>query len=174
MPSSCTRRCALHGAGHDARSREFAVGEGDSRAVHARASTPRTAGASCRIARQAWRRPTNGGATGRTRLAASAPTVGLARGGRPLADHAQGADLRADRRHRRGADDLAAGGARRRAQLGLPLLLDPRCDASRSTRCSMPATSRRRRPWRDWLLRAVGRASRRSCRSCTASPASGG
>ena len=45
-----------------------------------------------------------------------------------LADHSQGADLRADRRHRCGADDLAAGAARRLAQLGLPLLLAPRRD----------------------------------------------
>ena len=39
---------------------------------------------------------------------------------------AQGADLRADRRHRRRADDVAAGADRRRAQLGLPLLLAAR------------------------------------------------
>ena len=39
---------------------------------------------------------------------------------------AQGADLRADRRDGRGGDDLAARDARRRAQLGLPLLVDPR------------------------------------------------
>ena len=36
---------------------------------------------------------------------------------------------RADGRHRRGADDVAAGEARRLAQLGLPLLLDPRLGA---------------------------------------------
>ena len=46
-----------------------------------------------------------------------------------LADHAQGADLCADRRHRRGAHHLAAGMDRRRAQLGLPLLLAARRDA---------------------------------------------
>ena len=43
-------------------------------------------------------------------------------------DHAEGADLRADRRDRRRADDLAARGDRRRAQLGLPLLLGARRD----------------------------------------------
>ncbi len=42
--------------------------------------------------------------------------------------HAQGADLRADRRDDRGGDDVAARDARRRAQLGLPLRLDPRLD----------------------------------------------
>ena len=46
-----------------------------------------------------------------------------------LADHAQGAHLRADRRNRRRADDVAARGPRRRAQLGLPLLLAARRDA---------------------------------------------
>ena len=46
-----------------------------------------------------------------------------------LADHAQGADLCAERRHRRRAHHLAARAGRRPAQLGLPLLLDPRFDA---------------------------------------------
>ena len=50
----------------------------------------------------------------------------LPRGRPAVAAHPQGADLRADRRHRRGRDDLAAGGARRRAQLGLPVLLAAR------------------------------------------------
>ena len=45
---------------------------------------------------------------------------------RALADHAQGADLRAHRRHRGRADHLAARGHRRRAQLGLPVLLAAR------------------------------------------------
>ena len=59
-----------------------------------------------------------------------------------------------DRRHRRGAHHLAARGLRRRAQLGLPLLLaarrraDPRVAARRRLH-------RRGRRWRDWLLRAV-------------------
>ena len=44
----------------------------------------------------------------------------------PVADGAQGAHLRADRRHRRRPDDLAARAHRRRAQLGLPLLLAAR------------------------------------------------
>ena len=52
----------------------------------------------------------------------------VARRGGALADHAQGADLRARRRHRRRRHHLAAGADRRRSQLGLPLLLDPRCD----------------------------------------------
>ena len=43
-----------------------------------------------------------------------------------LRDDAQGADICADRRHGRRADDVAAGTARRRAQLGLPLLLAAR------------------------------------------------
>ena len=44
----------------------------------------------------------------------------------PLADHAEGARLRADRRDRRGADHLVAGATRRHAQLGLPILLAAR------------------------------------------------
>ena len=45
---------------------------------------------------------------------------------------AQGPDLRADRRARRGGDDVAAGDARRRAQLGLPLHAG---SATRRSRC---------------------------------------
>ena len=52
----------------------------------------------------------------------------LARRRHALADHLESADLRADRRHRRGGDDFAAGSDRRRAQLGLPLLLAARRD----------------------------------------------
>ena len=54
---------------------------------------------------------------------------GVARPAAPLAHGAEGADLRADRRHRRRADDVAARVDRRRAQLGLPLLLAARRDA---------------------------------------------
>ena len=49
-------------------------------------------------------------------------------------DHAQGADLCADRRHGRGADHVAAGAARRRAQLGLSLLLAARRHAGSARR----------------------------------------
>ena len=91
-----------------------------------------------------------------------------------LADHAQGADLRADRRHRRRADDLAARAARRRAQLGLSLSAG--C-ATRRSRCYalMHARLQRggRRPGATGCC-ARSRAARRTCRSCTASPASGG
>ena len=48
------------------------------------------------------------------------------RPGDALADHAEGADYRPDRRHRRRAHDLAAGAIRRHAQLGLSLLLAAR------------------------------------------------
>jgi hypothetical protein len=48
---------------------------------------------------------------------------------RPLADHSQGAHLRADRRHGRGADHLPAGAHRRHPQLGLSILLVARCHA---------------------------------------------
>ena len=42
-----------------------------------------------------------------------------------IADRAESADVCSDRRHRCGAHDIVAGVARRRAQLGLPLLLAP-------------------------------------------------
>ena len=48
--------------------------------------------------------------------------------GHALADHAQGAHLLADRRHRRGAHHLVAGMPGRRAKLGLSLLLAARRD----------------------------------------------
>ena len=58
----------------------------------------------------------------------------------------QGAHLRADRRHRRRADDVAAGADRRRAQLGLPLLLAARRDvhAARADPRRLRATRRAR------------------------------
>src|SRR5271165_3434679 len=45
-----------------------------------------------------------------------------------LTDYAEGADLRADRRHRRGRDHLTAGKIGRFAQLGLSNLLAARFD----------------------------------------------
>ena len=47
----------------------------------------------------------------------------LGRGGRTLADHPEGADVRADWRHRRRTHDLAAGVPGRGSKLGLSLLL---------------------------------------------------
>ena len=95
----------------------------------------------------------------------------VARGDRALADHAEDADLSADRRDRRGGDDLAAGSARRRAQLGLPVLLDPRRDADACTRCSARDIGPRRAPGASGCC-APSPGIRRKCRSCTASPAS--
>ena len=70
------------------------------------------------------------------RRASGARWLGRARDPRPplarpdpaLGARDQGPDLHADRRDGRGADDVAAGDARRRAQLGLPLHLDARHD----------------------------------------------
>src|SRR5215207_6784550 len=53
----------------------------------------------------------------------------LSRRGADLAHRAQGDDVRDDRRRDRGAHDLVAGGHRRRAELGLPLLLAARLGA---------------------------------------------
>ena len=65
-----------------------------------------------------------------------------------FADHAEGADLLAQRRHRRGGDDVAAGTTRRRAQLGLSLLLDPRRDddALRAVDVGLPGRGARVAP----------------------------
>ena len=74
--------------------------------------------------------------------------------------HPAADDARRDRRHRRGADHVAARGLRGRAQLGLPLLLaarrgpDPRVAARRRLRAGgaavaqLAAEGRRRRPRR--------------------------
>ena len=75
--------------------------------------------------------------------------------GDALADHAQGADLRADRRDRRRPDHVAARVDRQRPQLGLPLLLAARLRAHPRRAHRRPASTTRRRAWRDWLLRAV-------------------
>ena len=82
--------------------------------------------------------------------------------------HAQGPDLRADRRDRRRRDHVAARDARRRAQLGLPLLAGSATRRSRSGASTRSASTGRRTTsstssptWR--RRRTAG------CRSCTAS-----
>ena len=91
----------------------------------------------------------------------------LSRRGADLADRAQGDDVRDDRRGDRGADDVAAGGHRRRAQLGLPLLLAARLGARARGAARRPATPRRR--WRSATsCCASAPAIRRRSRSCTA------
>ena len=83
---------------------------------------------------------------------------------------AQGPDLRPDRRDRRRGDDLAARDAGRRAQLGLPLQLDPRLDV----RALGPLHARLRLGGQRLLLlrrRRRGGRARASCRSCTGSTA---
>ena len=95
------------------------------------------------------------------------------RGRDPLADHPQGADLRADRRDRRRGDDLAPREARRRAQLGLPLLLAPRRDVHPAGAGQRRAISTRRAPGANGCS-ARWPAGPTTSRSCTAWPASGG
>ena len=77
------------------------------------------------------RRRTRSSARRRTGSSGPAAAATTARGGagRQLDLHAQGPHLRADRGHRRGADHLAAGVDRRRAELGLPVLLAAGRDA---------------------------------------------
>ena len=101
--------------------------------------------------------------------AGQVPRPSLARRAAALGPDPEGPDVRADRRHGRGADHVAAGDARRRAQLGLPLHLDPR----RHLHALGPARARARRRG-DRLHVASSRASAsttRTCRSCTGSAA---
>ena len=104
------------------------------------------------------------------------------RGDPCLAPAAEGADVRADRRDRRGADDVAAGVDRRRPQLGLPLLLAARRDADAARDAAggvqrgggrvaeVAAPRRRRRPGRRAdHVRARRRAAARGARARLAS-----
>ena len=95
------------------------------------------------------------------------------RRGPAVADHAEGAHLRADRRHRRRRDDVAARVARREPQLGLPVLLAARRDPDAGVADAWRVP--RGGAW-PGATGCCGRrpATRRSCRSCTARPASGG
>ena len=86
---------------------------------------------------------------------------------RALAADAQVAHLQRHRRHRRRADDLAARAAGRRAQLGLPLLLAPRCHLHAERAAPRPATPRRRSPGASGCC-APSPAAPPTCRSSTA------
>ena len=100
-------------------------------------------------------------------------TEGAPRRADPVARHAQGADVRADRRDRRGPDHVAAGVPRRRPELGLPLLLGQGRDAH-------PPLARPRRVRRrgERMARLAPprdrRLARRAAGAVRASPGSGG
>ena len=99
---------------------------------------------------------------------------GPARRARPAQlARAEGPDVPADGRDRRRADDLAAGDRRRRAQLGLPLRVDPRRepDARGALHRRLLGRGRGLRLVHDQLRRRPRRRAAR-CRSCTASAAS--
>ena len=128
-----------------------------------------------RAAARPTRRPTSGWSGPRTTGSTGSPAA-------QFPDHpwrtlpaaqradAQGPDLRADRRDGRRGDDLAARDAGRRAQLGLPLHLDPRLHV----RALGPLHARLRLGGQRLLLlrRRRRRAATTTCRSCTASTAS--
>ena len=94
----------------------------------------------------------------------------LAADHRTLGAHDQGPDVHADRRDRGRAHDVAARDARRRAQLGLPLHVDPRLDVhAPGAALAQPRLGGRR-------VHAVRRRPRAQqptagCRSCTGSTA---
>ena len=100
------------------------------------------------------------------------PPRGLPRGDPPVAAAAESAHVCADGRDRGGPDDVVAGVDRRRAELGLPVLLAPRRDADPARDAELPATATRR--WRGGNgSSAPSPAIRPMCRSCTGSAASG-
>ena len=73
--------------------------------------------------RRSWSPPSGSGGNGPGKCKVTGPVPGR---GAALADHPEGPDLRAHRRHRGGRDHVAAGADGRPAELGLPLLLAPR------------------------------------------------
>ena len=75
------------------------------------------------------------------------------RRGPPLRARAEGADVRADRRRRRGRDDVVARVDRRRPQLGLPLHLDPRRHPHARPRCSLLGYDDEAAAFKRWLER---------------------
>ncbi len=75
-------------------------------------------------------------------------------GGIAFTDYLKGADLQADRRHGRSADDFPAGAGGRRAQLGLPILLAARRDLHFEC-LAVGRLPREAAEWREWLLRAI-------------------
>ena len=99
------------------------------------------------------------------------PRPPLARPPAALGADAQGADLRANRRHGGGADDVVAGDPGRRAQLGLPLHVDPRRDLH-----AVGDAHARLRPRgalvRRLRARRAASSTTRRFRSCTGSRAS--
>ena len=94
----------------------------------------------------------------------------LARDGLPLGARPQAHDLRADRRHRRGADLRPARGRRRRRATGTTATPGSATRHSRSTRSCASASPRRRRSSSACSRRARTSSARTAaCRSCTAS-----
>ena len=113
-------------AGRHGRARELHARGGSERRVRARAREQGVVDRAHRATRRGDRRVRGDGRL----LAALARQVHvqgpLARDGGPLGADAQAADVHAHRGDRRRADHEPARGARRPAQLGLPLHLDPR------------------------------------------------
>ena len=103
---------------------EFTVREGQTRALLAHLLPLARAGAPAR--RRLLRRRGDHSLVAVVGVARQLRAARVARRRRALAHHLEGAHLRPDGWHHRRPDDVAARGARRRAQLGLPLLLAAR------------------------------------------------
>ena len=152
----------------------FTVARGRARAVRPHAGTRRNEPPPRADRRRATRSPRPSAFWQRVGGALHATTGAWHDAVHALAAHAQGAHLRADRRHRRRADDVAARVDRRRAQLGLPLLLAARRDAHAARAASRAGYVEEARRLARLAAARGRRATRRTCRSCTASPASAG
>ena len=113
---------------------------------------PRAVPAADRPVLRARRRPRTGGRPGPTR----APTTGEYREAVvALAHHAEGAHLRADRRHRGGGHDLAARGPRAATATGTTATAGCATPPSPSRRSCAAGYHEEAMAWRDWLLRAT-------------------
>ena len=102
--------------------------------------------------RGASTRPRRGGATGRRAAPTRAPWRDAVR---PLADHPQGADLRADRRHRRRADHVAARAASAASATGTTATAGCATPTFTLYALIIGGYTDEAAAWRDWLLRAV-------------------
>ena len=176
-PDALELRSDVELVGHDMEhSAEFTVSEGDRVGFVIAPGIPPSGSRRAPDRRGHGRRRHRGVVAGVGRALHVRRRVGGRR--RALPHHAEGPDVRADRRDRRGAHDVPAGVPRGRPELGLPLLLDPRrrSDAGRADGSRLrgrgrelarldPPSGRRRPGGPPDHVRAVRRAPARRVRA---------